>query len=718
MPVLRSSTDAGPPASAISAAPGSVRVRPRRPPTRPRDGVDAGDRRIVTALFADLVDYVRMLAEHDPEEVRARVGRALGRMAMRSSVSRGRARSSSATPSSRSSAGRMHTTTTRSGRPWRHWRSGRCCSSRTTAASRSRSGSASPPARWWLPRAATARRRPGGDRRGDHDRGAHPVDWPGRARSCSTRRRCGRPATGWPSTIVARSSSAASRGRSGCRTDAARSGLADPVRTGRRPARARRSDDGGGPRSARPQAGAALGPRCCRARDRRRCRHGQVAPRWPIVEAEARALGFAWTWTENVSYGRGEPYRFGRPVRPGPGRRARHRFGQLCAPTAVHAGHRRGGGAALRRRDRRDRSRCGVLGLGGGGGQRAGRSGRDVARDPGRGRRGIRRSPARDRRAAGGRPRRPPLARSVEHRDGRAPRHGRRGPARSSSSRRHGPARCPSWAALPITSSSIELDGLEPRRDGAARDDRRARRARRGRRPARSTSERRATRCSSARPSAPRSRTAPSIARRPDGARRAERAAPAADPAGRARRTHRRPRRAARDVLGVASVIGIAFRPAELEALLGEPIPPGALDRLVGRRAHRPVRSERDVAVQPPARPRRGVCRAAGSAPATAPRPPRRPTRGGAPRARSRRSRSTARPPAMPPRAIPLLVEAASAALALGAANEAAAFWRNAAELASDPTRSRASVPPPTRRWRPPEARPRRAPPRSARPSG
>jgi adenylate cyclase len=43
--------------------------------------VPAGDRRIVTALFADLVDYVRMLAEHDPEEVRARVTAALGTMA-------------------------------------------------------------------------------------------------------------------------------------------------------------------------------------------------------------------------------------------------------------------------------------------------------------------------------------------------------------------------------------------------------------------------------------------------------------------------------------------------------------------------------------------------------------------------------------------------------------------------------------------------------------
>ncbi|HET7702586.1 MAG TPA: adenylate/guanylate cyclase domain-containing protein [Candidatus Limnocylindrales bacterium] len=36
-----------------------------------------GDRRIVTALFADLVDYVRLVAEHDAEEVRHRVDAAL-----------------------------------------------------------------------------------------------------------------------------------------------------------------------------------------------------------------------------------------------------------------------------------------------------------------------------------------------------------------------------------------------------------------------------------------------------------------------------------------------------------------------------------------------------------------------------------------------------------------------------------------------------------------
>ena len=39
------------------------------------------DRRVVSALFADLVDYVRMIAEHDPEEVRQRVDAALAAMA-------------------------------------------------------------------------------------------------------------------------------------------------------------------------------------------------------------------------------------------------------------------------------------------------------------------------------------------------------------------------------------------------------------------------------------------------------------------------------------------------------------------------------------------------------------------------------------------------------------------------------------------------------------
>ena len=62
----RQPRDAAPTASVGAQAAGSI-------PT--------GDRRVVTALFANLVDYVRMLAEYDPEEVRARVTAALAAMA-------------------------------------------------------------------------------------------------------------------------------------------------------------------------------------------------------------------------------------------------------------------------------------------------------------------------------------------------------------------------------------------------------------------------------------------------------------------------------------------------------------------------------------------------------------------------------------------------------------------------------------------------------------
>ena len=62
----------------------SARIRTARRRRRARrasgPSPEAGDRRVVTAMFADLVDYVRMIAEHDPEVVRARVGAALRRM--------------------------------------------------------------------------------------------------------------------------------------------------------------------------------------------------------------------------------------------------------------------------------------------------------------------------------------------------------------------------------------------------------------------------------------------------------------------------------------------------------------------------------------------------------------------------------------------------------------------------------------------------------------
>lgn len=52
-------------------------VGPRRAPIA---DLERGDRRIVTALFADLVDYVRLVAEHDPEDVRRQVDAALEAM--------------------------------------------------------------------------------------------------------------------------------------------------------------------------------------------------------------------------------------------------------------------------------------------------------------------------------------------------------------------------------------------------------------------------------------------------------------------------------------------------------------------------------------------------------------------------------------------------------------------------------------------------------------
>lgn len=65
----RSAPGIGPPAAQASAAPARA------------DPIGPGDRRIVTALFADLVDYSRLVSELDPEEVRRRVDDALRVMA-------------------------------------------------------------------------------------------------------------------------------------------------------------------------------------------------------------------------------------------------------------------------------------------------------------------------------------------------------------------------------------------------------------------------------------------------------------------------------------------------------------------------------------------------------------------------------------------------------------------------------------------------------------
>ena len=55
-------------ASSVGASPGKEAAAA---------SVFGGDRRVVTALFADLVDYVRMLGEHDAEDVKQRIDAAL-----------------------------------------------------------------------------------------------------------------------------------------------------------------------------------------------------------------------------------------------------------------------------------------------------------------------------------------------------------------------------------------------------------------------------------------------------------------------------------------------------------------------------------------------------------------------------------------------------------------------------------------------------------------
>src|SRR4051812_5543161 len=141
---------------------------------------------------------------------------------------------------------------------------------------------------------------------------------------------------------------------------------------------------------------------------------------------------------------------------------------------------------------------------------------------------------------------------------------------------------------------------------------------------------------------------------------------------------------AARDVLGVASVIGIGFRDGDVADLLERPIPPGALDRLVEAtlivprddgtwRFSHPLVHDTAYAALLASRRRRLHARLADRI-ESGPRPVSVPALA-VHRAASRDAE----------RAIPLLIEAASAALAMGAASEAAGFWRTAAELTTDP---------------------------------
>jgi hypothetical protein len=138
----------------------------------------------------------------------------------------------------------------------------------------------------------------------------------------------------------------------------------------------------------------------------------------------------------------------------------------------------------------------------------------------------------------------------------------------------------------------------------------------------------------------------------------------------------------ARRAVGVASVIGIRFRERLLEALLGGDLPAGTLDRLAGAAIILPIEDGEwrfahplihDAAYAGLLASQRRILHARladdlerrGGPPALAQIATHRAASGDA------------------ERALPLLREAARTALTMGAAMEAAAFWRRAAELAA-----------------------------------
>ena len=396
------------------AGPGAIGVSSPKPTAD-----DDGDRRIVTALFADLVDYVRMVAEHDPEVVRRRVRAAL--TAMADAIERlGGTREKFIGDAVFAVFGwpRAHDDDAiRAALAALAIRSSLRDLGDGAEAMEVRIGIAT--GEVVTSRADPISRRPGPHRVGHHDRGPHPVpreagrDPPGFG---DGRRRPGTSRRGGSRFIrVARPVGArpAARPGGGGRTGR----LLRPPDARRRHGRRSRARASPTPRAARPMRGNGR-----RRRDAggRRPGHREVAPvRGPGGRGEAARDGLDVDREHLLRSGRAIPIRA--DVRAGRGGRARHRLGQLCAGAPVHAGPRRDGRPPVRRRDRGDRPGRRLLRLGGGSTRYA--DGLDGTHDhAGRGRRAIRRPAHRDERATGRGPRRPALGRCLEFRDGRGPR--------------------------------------------------------------------------------------------------------------------------------------------------------------------------------------------------------------------------------------------------------------------------------------------------------
>jgi class 3 adenylate cyclase len=641
--------------------------------------VDTGDRRVVTALFADLVDYVRMLAEHDPEEVRARVGRALVRMgdaierldgtrekfigdavfavfgwpqahdddAVRAALAALEIRALLLEPEDGGEPleVRIGLATGEVVAAARGDGTGDLAVTGEAITTAARIQGLARPGEILLDEATVRGAR---DRLSVEDRGS----------------------------VVLRGQSLVVR----LFSLSGQSGLTDPG--SRRPTRdtplvGRATEMGHVRRALKRARRSGRGRVVLVTGDAGMGKSRLVAD----VESEARALGFAWTWTESVSYGRGEPYRFGRQFAQAladehgidSGSYARH---LLFTPGTDEAALRRYGGAIAA--IARDAAFSGWEA-----------EAVDVPDDP------VETATILTEVAAA-------YVQRMLDTDG--PRvvvlddlhwldtsstsmvellvlTAAAQPLVVLATTR--PGMVPSWAALDHV-ERIELDGLEPAETAqlatmvarAALDAGDALRIhdRTQGNPLfigetvrasieDGSLELRDGRMVLVEPSAPR---LPLTLRAVLGAR-----LDALD-------------ERSRDVLSVASVIGIGFDLGELEDLLDEPIPPGSLDRLVDAalivpaardemwRFSHPLVHETAYAGMLASRRRRLHARLADRLET---RPPVSVEMLAVHRAAA--GDATA--------AIPLLVEAASAALAVGAPNEAAAFWRNAAELASAP---------------------------------
>ena len=143
----------------------------------------------------------------------------------------------------------------------------------------------------------------------------------------------------------------------------------------------------------------------------------------------------------------------------------------------------------------------------------------------------------------------------------------------------------------------------------------------------------------------------------------------------------------ARELLGIASVIGIRFRTDMAAGLVGRPLEPAVLQELVDGALIRRAEGDRWRFAHPlirdaaysgllASRRRELHGRYAEQLEALVPAPP-------IAWIASHRAAAGDRI-----RAVPLLEEAAVAALAMGAPTEAAAFWKEAAELSDDPARA------------------------------